>query len=95
MRIRDITQRARNDVVSAMPPVVWTVPLAVGAIVFLLITAMANREVALAVDEQVAQEEGQFCMKLGLPPGAHYDACLDDVSKLTRRVEQIRANDVL
>lgn len=51
----------------------------------------ANREIAQDVDRQVAQEERAFCRNIGVQAGARYESCLQDVSRLVRREQEIRA----
>jgi hypothetical protein len=53
----------------------------------------ANRAFTQAVADQVAQEESAFCLKLGMLPGQHYEACLQDVARLVRREDEIRSID--
>lgn len=95
MQVRYFAQKTYRDAVATMPPMLWTVPIAIGGILFLLLTAAANREMGKAIDDQVAQEEGAFCMQLGQPPGTQYDTCIAGVSGLTERVRAIKSNELM
>ncbi len=95
MQVRSFAQQTCRDAVATMPPILWTVPIAIGGILFLLVTGVANREMGKAIDDQVAQEEGAFCMQLGQAPGTQYDTCIAGVSKLTERVRAIKSNELM
>ena len=51
----------------------------------------ANREIARDVDNQVAQQESAFCHNVGAQEGAKYQSCIQEVSRLMRREQEIRS----
>ena len=73
----------------AMPHKCVLIALA-GIAVFSTVYA-ANRELAQDIDSEIAQAEGTFCVNLGVQAGARYESCIQEVSRLLRREQEIRS----
>src|SRR5690349_18051083 len=61
-----------------------------GIAVFFIVYA-GNRELAQNIESEVAQAERTFCLNLGVQAGARYDSCIQEVSRLLRREQDIRS----
>lgn len=92
MSTRILPQHA-HDEASTISRMMWAAPIIAGAALFFLVTAWAQREVGQTVSDQVNREESAFCQRLIPSPGAPYAACLQDLSQLIKREQEIRSDE--
>lgn len=82
---------ARAGSFAGMSPAFKAVLATVGVLAVLAVSYGANRELARDVESQAAQEERDFCVKLTGPAGAQHDSCMQELSRLIRREQEIRS----